>query len=74
MQTEIEKRIEAELESIWNGERKELEYKFKNFDTGFKAGAKFILEMPELKGYTKYRNKHSQLTFRLLLRTRCLLG
>ena len=33
MQTEIEKRIEEELESIWNGERKEVEYKFKNFDT-----------------------------------------
>ena len=49
MQTEIEKRIEAELESIWNGERKGVEYKFKNFDTGFKAGAKFILEMPELR-------------------------
>ena len=49
MQTEIEKRIEVELESIWNGERKEVEYKFKNFDTGFRVGAKFILMLPELR-------------------------
>ena len=49
MQTEIEKRIEEELESIWNGERKEVEYKFKNFDTGFRVGAKFILMLPELR-------------------------
>ena len=49
MQTEIEKRIEVELESIWNGDRKGVEYKFKNFDTGFRAGAKFILMLPELR-------------------------
>ena len=49
MQTEIEKRIEVELESIWNGVRKGVEYKFKNFDTGFRAGAKFILELPEFR-------------------------
>ena len=53
MVTEIEKRIEEELESIWNGERKEVEYKFKNFDTGFEVGAKFILELPELKEAVK---------------------
>ena len=49
MQTEIEKRIEEELESIWNGDRKGVEYKFKNFDTGFRVGAKFILMLPELR-------------------------
>lgn len=49
MTEEMQKRIEAELESIWNGDRKDIEYKFKNFDTGFEEGAKFILMLPELR-------------------------
>lgn len=49
MTEEMNKRIEDELESIWLGERDGVEYKFKNFDSGFQAGAKFILELPELR-------------------------
>lgn len=45
----MRKRIESEIDAIWNGERTGVVYSFKNFETGFRAGAKFILMLPELR-------------------------